>query len=124
MAAMPIRREGNGWGTHYNIMGIMQATEQRRDATLDIAKALCITLMVVGHGGYPSYLGRFIYMFHMPCFFFISGWLLSDKYVLNLKAGLQHKSLLCRGHVRYARYAHPVGRAGSDESLAGNGLRG
>ena len=73
-------------------MGIMQATEQRRDTTLDIAKALCITLMVVGHGGCPSYLGRFIYMFHMPCFFFISGWLLSDKYVLNLKAGLLHKA--------------------------------
>lgn len=72
-------------------MGIMQATEQRRDATLDIAKALCITLMVVGHGGCPSYLGRFIYMFHMPCFFFISGWLLSDKYLADLKTGLIRK---------------------------------
>lgn len=58
---------------------------------MDIAKALCITLMVVGHGGCPSYLGRFIYMFHMPCFFFISGWLLSDKYLADLKTGLIRK---------------------------------
>ncbi len=64
---------------------------QRRDVTLDIAKALCIILMVVGHSGCPDYLHRFIYMFHMPCFFFISGWLLSDKYATDLKTGLLKK---------------------------------
>lgn len=31
-------------------------------------------------------------MFHMPCFFFISGWLLNDKYLANLKNGLYHKA--------------------------------
>lgn len=63
-----------------------------RDVTLDIAKALCIVLMVVGHSGCPDYLHRFIYMFHMPCFFFISGWLLNDKHISNLKTGLLKKA--------------------------------
>lgn len=62
--------------------------EQNRNCALDIAKAICIILMVIGHSGCPDYLGRFIYMFHMPCFFFISGYLLNDKYLTNLKTGL------------------------------------
>lgn len=65
--------------------------EQKRDNTLDIAKAICICLMVVGHSGCPEYLHRFIYMFHMPCFFFISGWLLKDKYIIDLKKGIFSK---------------------------------
>lgn len=65
--------------------------EQQRDCTLDIAKAICICLMVIGHSGCPEYLHRFIYMFHMPCFFFISGWLLKDKYITDLKKGLFNK---------------------------------
>lgn len=63
-----------------------------RDKTLDIAKGLCIIFMVVGHSGCPTYLRDFIYMFHMPCFFFISGWLLSDKYLQDLKRGLYRKT--------------------------------
>lgn len=63
----------------------------RRDATLDIAKAICIICMVIGHSGCPDYLYRFIYLFHMPCFFFISGWLLKDKYLTDIKKGLLNK---------------------------------
>ena len=62
-----------------------------RDKTLDIAKGLCIIFMVVGHSGCPTYLRDFIYMFHMPCFFFISGWLLNDEYLQDLKRGLYRK---------------------------------
>jgi fucose 4-O-acetylase-like acetyltransferase len=62
-----------------------------RDVTLDIAKGICILLMVAGHSGCPGYLGRFIYMFHMPCFFFVSGWLLSDAYLDDLRKGLWRK---------------------------------
>lgn len=64
---------------------------QQRNKTLDIAKGICIILMVIGHSGCPAYLHDFIYLFHMPCFFFISGWLLSDKYLENLKKGLYRK---------------------------------
>lgn len=65
--------------------------EQQRNCAIDIAKAICICLMVIGHSGCPEYLNRFIYMFHMPCFFFISGWLLKDKYITDLKKGLFNK---------------------------------
>lgn len=63
-----------------------------RDKSLDIAKAICIILMVVGHSGCPTYLHDFVYMFHMPCFFFVSGWLLNDKYITDLKTGLIQKT--------------------------------
>lgn len=64
----------------------------QRDKTLDIAKGICIILMVIVHSGCPTYLHDFIYMFHMPCFFFISGWLLNDKYITDLKTGLIKKT--------------------------------
>ena len=40
-------------------------------------------LMVVGHSGCPDYLYRFIYMFHMPLFFFCSGFFMNpaEKFV-------------------------------------------
>ena len=44
-----------------------------RDNYIAIAKALGIILMVMGHSGCPDFLYRFIYMFHMPLFFFCSG---------------------------------------------------
>ena len=40
---------------------------------ITIAKAIGIILMVVGHSGCPDALFRFIYLFHMPLFFFCSG---------------------------------------------------
>lgn len=41
--------------------------------SITIAKALGIILMVVGHSGCPQFLFKFIYLFHMPLFFFCSG---------------------------------------------------
>lgn len=77
---------------HHGIEQKMMALAQSRDLTLDITKAICIILMVIGHSGCPEHLHRFIYMFHMPCFFFVSGYLLSGKYVANLKLGLVRKA--------------------------------
>lgn len=54
------------------------------DTRISVTKALCIILMVVGHSGCPTFLGEYIYQFHMPCFFFISGFLLKDKYLNNM----------------------------------------
>lgn len=49
-----------------------------RLAFIDIAKGIGILSMILGHieGGY---LTRMVYSFHMPLFFIISGYLLSDK---------------------------------------------
>lgn len=41
--------------------------------SITIAKAIGIILMVVGHSGCPQVLFKFIYLFHMPLFFFCSG---------------------------------------------------
>lgn len=42
---------------------------------ITIAKAIGIILMVTGHAGVPcSYVNDFIYIFHMPLFFFCSGY--------------------------------------------------
>lgn len=48
---------------------------------IDIFKAICITLMVMGHAGSPF--TTYIYLFHMPAFILISGYTYSgDKYTV------------------------------------------
>jgi len=44
-----------------------------KDNYISIAKAIGIILMVIGHSKCPSTLHHFIYMFHIPLFFFCSG---------------------------------------------------
>lgn len=39
----------------------------------DIAKGIAIILMVLGHSSLPAVIQNWIYSFHMPFFFFISG---------------------------------------------------
>lgn len=46
---------------------------------MDIAKALGIIAVVLGHSGVPS-LEHFVNLYHMPLFFFISGFFYNDKY--------------------------------------------
>ena len=49
--------------------------------TLYRAKAMGIILMVVGHALYPDlFWRRFIYLFHMPLFYILSGYLFKDRY--------------------------------------------
>lgn len=61
-----------------------------RDTTFDIMKGIGIALMVIGHSGAPF--RDYIYLFHMPLFFMISGYLWNchnadniDKIVLYAK---------------------------------------
>ena len=53
------------------------------NAQVSIAKALGIILMVMGHTGCPEYLHDFIYLFHMPLFFFLSAYFFRDVKVVN-----------------------------------------
>ena len=50
---------------------------KKRDSILDIARAICIILMVMGHCSAPGTM--YIYLFHMPLFFVFSGMCFSDK---------------------------------------------
>lgn len=45
---------------------------------LSIAKGIGIILMVAGHCGPPELFGKYIYQFHMPLFFFCSGYFLTS----------------------------------------------
>lgn len=54
---------------------------KRKDSIISIAKGIAILLMVIGHSGCPIEMERFIYMFHMPFFFFISGYCFKAKYL-------------------------------------------
>lgn len=59
----------------------------QRLVSIDIAKAICIILVVIGHyhpGNAPEwyiFINRFIYSFHMPVFMFASGYI----YIATLK---------------------------------------
>ena len=51
---------------------------------LDAAKGMAIILVVLGHSALPAYLNRFIFAFHMPFFFFASGFSSNfNKYTVN-----------------------------------------
>lgn len=52
-----------------------------RDNSISIAKAIAIMLMVLAHTSFSDYGNRFINMFHMPLFFFFSGYCFKDKYL-------------------------------------------
>ena len=47
---------------------------QNRNNYLSIAKGLGIIMMVMGHCGVPELICKYIYQFHMPLFFFCSGY--------------------------------------------------
>ena len=51
---------------------------------ISIAKGILIILMVIGHSGTNTLAGDFIYDFHMPCFFLISGFLFKEEYLDNI----------------------------------------
>lgn len=61
------------------------------NTTISIVKAICIILMVVGHSGCPQQLNDIIYLFHMPCFFLVSGYLFKDKYLSDILLFLKNK---------------------------------
>lgn len=60
---------------------------KQRIVWIDWAKALCITLMIIGHtfGLVPELLNKMIYSFHMPAFFIISGYLFNPSKGANVK---------------------------------------
>lgn len=64
---------------------------QKHYTEISVAKGILIILMVVGHSGAPSNLVEFLYLIHMPCFFFISGFLFKEKYLDDVKSFINRK---------------------------------
>lgn len=56
-----------------------------REDRVTIAKAIAIMLMVCCHAGLPSIPNQFVVMFHMPLFFFVSGYCFKEKYLSDSK---------------------------------------
>ena len=52
---------------------------------ISIAKGIGIILMVIGHAGCPTWMFQFIYLFHMPLFFFLSGYCFNNQYIDDKK---------------------------------------
>lgn len=52
---------------------------KKRDISIDIAKGIAILLVIVGHSQGPAILNSFIYSFHMPLFFIVSGYFYRSK---------------------------------------------
>ena len=53
----------------------------QRNELVDIGKGIAIILMCIGHASCPEKLCEFIYLFHMPFFFIMSGYFFSMKNV-------------------------------------------
>lgn len=51
-----------------------------RLAWLDITKGIAIILMVLGHTSIPTLFHNYIFSFHMPLFFLVSGYMFKNKY--------------------------------------------
>lgn len=52
-----------------------------RDSSVSIAKGIAIILMVLAHSRFSEYGNYWINMFHMPLFFFLSGYCFKEKYL-------------------------------------------
>lgn len=62
---------------------------EKRVAYVDIAKSIGIILVVLGHTDFMF--KNFIYQFHLPLFFFLSGYVFSDKYLNNFNIFLKKR---------------------------------
>jgi acyltransferase len=60
---------------------------------LDVGKGLGMLLVILGHADIPVSLKTYIYTFHMPLFFFLSGYLYTLKKFPNLKVFLSKRTM-------------------------------
>lgn len=65
---------------------------KKRDDWIDFCKFIIIFYMVWGHVGMPAALDKYIHVFHMPIFFFLSGYLFNIDKIKNFKTFLIKKT--------------------------------
>lgn len=65
---------------------------KQRESTIDISKAIGILLMILGHClGIPDILRNFIFSFHMPLFFILSGYFYKPNQIMDIiRKGNKH----------------------------------
>lgn len=56
-----------------------QIKKEMRDSIIDIMKAIGIIAMIIGHCGAPEVIEDFIFSWHMPLFFLVSGYFFKPK---------------------------------------------
>ena len=66
---------------------------KKRDAEFDIAKGILILCVVIGHGGSDS-IADFVYRFHMPLFFILSGYFIQNQSDVGQYAKRQFEKLM------------------------------
>lgn len=64
---------------------------QLRNDTITLMKALAIICMVAGHSYTDSPVESFVGLFHMPVFFFCSGYCFKEKYLKDFKSYTKRK---------------------------------
>lgn len=70
----------------------ISTNNSRRTAYIDTARGIGIILLVFGHiVTANSYLFNWVYSFHMPLFFFLSGMVVKEKYLSNFPSYLSKK---------------------------------
>lgn len=62
---------------------LQEPVHPKKDSLFSLLKGIGIALVVIGHSGCPDAIRDFIYAFHMPLFFIISGYLFKKIYFQN-----------------------------------------
>lgn len=65
--------------------------KNKRNEVFDLARGIAIILVVVGHSGCPEYLRNFIYLFHMPVFYFFSGYFFNNPKDIQVFSFIKRK---------------------------------
>lgn len=82
---------------------------KKRVESIDILRGIAIILMMAGHvGGVPPYVDKYIHMFHMPVWFFISGWFYKSSSQPLLKIAKEKARSLLVPYVIWGILEYPV----------------
>ncbi len=65
-------------------------TLKQRDIKFDILRGIGILLMIMGHSSFCDHFNHYIHAFHMPIFFFVSGYFFNGEKYENIWGHVKH----------------------------------